>query len=39
MKGDERIQTVEERADFALLVDMWMAKNHIRNVLIVNVHY
>ena len=38
MKGDERIQTVEECTDSALLGDVWMAKKHIRNIFIVNVH-
>ena len=38
MKGDERIQTVEECTDSALLGDVWMAKKHTRNIFIVNVH-
>ena len=38
MKGDERMQTVEECTDSGLLGDVWMAKKHIRNIFIVNVH-
>ena len=36
MKGDERIQTVEERTDSALLYKFWSADFHIQKCFLMN---